>query len=83
MSHHYQGDDDGGGDDDDDGDEYTNLCLISLLPAAFYSYTLHFPSPSPSFTITIPIHHMSQVVAVNGPLYASARMLNAMCLYNA
>ena len=42
---------------DDDGividDEYTNLCLSSLLSAAFYSYIPHFPSPSPSFTIPL------------------------------
>ena len=38
--------------DDDDDDEYTNL---SFTPAScsFYSYTPHFPSPSPSFTIPL------------------------------
>jgi hypothetical protein len=41
-------------DDDDDNDEYTNLCLSASCP--FYSYTPHFPSPSPSFLpyLTIP-----------------------------
>ena len=43
---------------DDDGDEYTNLFLSSLLPAAFYSYTPHLPSSIflllPSLSLTIP-----------------------------
>ena len=41
------GDDDGGGDDDD---EHTNMA--STL-RSFYSYIPHFPSPSPSFLISL------------------------------
>ena len=45
----------------DDDDEYTNLYLSSLLPAAFYSYIPHFPSPAPSFTISLYIIGISHV----------------------
>ena len=41
----------------DDDNDHTNL-LHSLLPAAFYLYTPHFPSPSPSpsfHDLTIPL----------------------------
>ena len=41
------------GDDDDDDDEYTNTFSASC---SFYSYTPHFPSPTPSFTM-LTIHH--------------------------
>ena len=45
---------------DDDGDEYINLCLCnSLLPAAFYSYTSHFQSPS--FTEHYYYYHNSRL----------------------
>ncbi len=37
--------------DVDGDDEYTNLCLSSLFPAAFYSYIPHFPS-SFSFSLS-------------------------------
>jgi hypothetical protein len=50
--------DDDDDDHNDDEEEYTNLCLISLLSAAFYSYIHHFPSPF-SFLpyLTIHSHH--------------------------
>ena len=35
-----------------DDDEYTNLSFFSAS-CSFYSYTPHFPSPSPSFTIPL------------------------------
>ena len=41
-------------------EEYTNLCLISLLPAAFYSYIPHFPS-SISF---LPLSHCTLIVTI-------------------
>ena len=46
--------DDGGGDDDDN-DEYTNLCLVSLLPALSIRMPPRLPSPSPSPSFTIPL----------------------------
>jgi hypothetical protein len=47
--------DDNNGDDDNndnDNDEYTNLSITSAS-CSFYSYTPHFPSPSPSFYYTL------------------------------
>jgi hypothetical protein len=39
-------------DEDDNDDEYTNLCLISLLPAlSIHHILLAFHLPSPSFTM--------------------------------
>ena len=39
-------------DDAADDEEYTNLCLSSLLRAAFYSYTPHLLLLAPSFLIS-------------------------------
>jgi hypothetical protein len=37
---------------------------ISVLSCSFYSYTPHFPSPSPSFLISLyPYYHTSQLEA--------------------
>ena len=46
---------DGGGGGDDDDDEYTNLCLVSLLPALSIRMPPRLPSPSPSPSFTIPL----------------------------
>ena len=46
-------DNDGGGnEEEEENDEYTNLSFFSAS-CSFYSYTPHFPSPSPSFTIPL------------------------------
>ena len=50
----HDGSGDGSGDDDDD-DEYANLSFTSAL-CSLYSYTPHFPSPSPCLPyLTLPL----------------------------
>ena len=40
------------------------LTSISLLSCSFYSYTSHFPSPAPSFLISLyPYHHHFRSIA--------------------
>ena len=48
-------------DGDDDDDEYTNLSFFSAS-CSFDSYTPHFPSPSPSFLISLYIIVISHYI---------------------
>ena len=62
-------DNDGGGnEEEEENDEYTNLSCFSAVPAAFYSYTPHFPS---SISLPSLSHYTLIIIVVRAAIYSS------------